>query len=70
MPPRGTPLELLLRHLHGDRGDLPPADIQENERALRVGSRLFSAYLTRTEETLRVITEWDRNVTTPLRPQE
>ena len=65
-----VPPEFLLRHKHGDWGDLPPEDIQENERALRVGSRLFSAYRTRTEEKLWVITEWDRSVTTLLLPEE
>ena len=67
---RQVPPEFLLRHKHGDWGDLPPEDLQENERALRVGSRLFSAYRTRTEEKLWVITEWDRSVTTLLLPEE
>jgi hypothetical protein len=65
-----VPPEFLLRHKHGDWGDLPPEDIQENERALRLGSRLFSAYRTRTEDRLWVITEWDRSVTTLLLPEE
>lgn len=67
---RQTPVEFLLRHKNGDWGDLPPEDIQENERALRDGSRLFSAYRTRSEEKLWVITEWDRSVTTLLLPEE
>jgi hypothetical protein len=65
-----VPPEFLLRHLHGDWGDLPPEDLQENERALQVGSRLFSAYRTRTNEKVWVITEWDRSVTTLLLPEE
>lgn len=67
---RHVPPEFLLRHKHGDWGDLPPEDVQENERALRVGSRLFSAYRTRTDAKLWVITEWDRSVTTLLLPEE
>ena len=54
---RQVPLEFLLRHKNGDWGELPPEDVQENERALRDGSRLFSSYRTRTEEKLWVITE-------------
>jgi hypothetical protein len=65
-----VPPEFLLRHKHGDWGDLPPEDVQENERALRVGSRLLSSYRTRADERLWVITEWDRSVTTLLLPEE
>jgi len=67
---RQVPPEFLLRHKHGDWGDLPPEDLEENARALRDGSRLFSAYRTRAEEKLWVITEWDRSVTTLLLPEE
>ena len=64
------PAEFLIRHKHGDWGDLPGEDGQENERALRVGGRLFSAYATRAGARLWVITEWDRSVTTLLLPEE
>ncbi len=64
------PPEFLLRHKHGDWGELPEEDVRENERALRYGSRLFSAYATRTGEKLWVITEWDRSATTLLLPEE
>jgi hypothetical protein len=67
---RQLPLEFLLRHKNGDWGNLPPEDVRENERALRDGSRLFSSYLTRTEEKLWIITEWDRSATTLLLPEE
>jgi hypothetical protein len=67
---RQVPPEFLVQHMNGDWGDLPPEDLQENERALRDGSRLFSAYRTRTEENLWVITEWDRSDTTLLLPEE
>jgi len=65
-----VPPEFLLRHKHGDWGDLCAEDRRENERSLRVGSRLLSSYQMRTEEKLWVITEWDRSVTTLLRPEE
>jgi hypothetical protein len=56
-----VPPEFLLRHQHGDWGELCAEDRRENERSLRVGSRLLSSYRTRTEEKLWVITEWDRS---------
>ncbi len=62
--------EFLLRHKHGDWGELPEEDIQENEWSLANGARLFSAYRTQTEEKLWVITEWDRSATTLLLPEE
>jgi hypothetical protein len=65
-----VPPEFLLRHKHGDWGELCAEDRRENERALRQGSRLLSSYRTRTDEKLWIITEWDRSVTTLLLPQE
>jgi hypothetical protein len=59
-----------LRHKHGDWGELPKEGVQENERSLEHGAKLFSAYQTRTDEKLWVITEWDRSVTTLLIPEE
>ena len=54
------PPEFLLRHKHGDWGDLGPDDLVANERSLREGSRLFSHYHTRRDGGLWIITEWDR----------
>jgi hypothetical protein len=62
--------EFLLRHKHGDWGELCAEDRRENERALRQGSRLLSAYRTRDDAKLWVITEWDRSATTMLLPEE
>lgn len=45
-------------------------DIQENERALREGGRLFSVYRTRDGVRIWVITEWNRLITTLLLPAE
>lgn len=67
---RQTPLTFLLRHKYSDWDDLPPEEVRENERALRDGSRLFSSCLTRTEDKLWVITEWDRGATILLLPEE
>ena len=38
--------ELLKRHQAGDWGDLDAFDRRENDRALRSGARIFSAYQT------------------------
>jgi hypothetical protein len=65
-----VPPEFLLRHKHGDWGDICAEDRHENERSLRLGNRLLSSYQTRTEEKLWIITEWDRSVTTLLLPEE
>ena len=65
-----VPPEFLLRHKHGDWGNLCAEDQRENERSLRLGNRLLSSYQTRQEGKLWVITEWDRSATTLLLPEE
>ena len=66
-----TPLEFLSRHLRGDWGDdLCQEDKTENELSLKHGFRLMSSYRINETETLWVITEADRSVTTMLLPSE
>lgn len=60
----------LIRHACGDWGELCQADRQENARALREGGRLMSTYTLKTGQTLWIITESDRSVTTLLLPLE
>ena len=60
----------LARHAACDWGDLDPEDWQENERALREGSRLFSVYHTAGGVKFWVITEADRSATTVLLPED
>jgi hypothetical protein len=60
----------LFRHASGDWGDLCEADRQENARALRQGGRLMSTYTLKSGQTLWIITEADRSVTTLLLPLE
>jgi hypothetical protein len=60
----------LRRHLHADWGDLSFHDIRDNERALRHGGRLCSAYRTDAGRRFYVITECDRSVTTLLFPED
>jgi hypothetical protein len=60
---------LLDRHAAGDWGDLGERDKDSNEIALVAGDRILSAYGSG-DAKLWVITEWDRSVTTILRPDE
>jgi len=69
------PMEFLNRHFRGDWGDLAEEDKQENELSLREGYRLLSAYHTRQNVKLWVITEaaddaGQRLATTILLPEE
>jgi hypothetical protein len=61
--------EALRRHEAGDWGDLYPEDACENERSLKEGLRLLSAYGTG-ERRFWVITEADRSLTTILMPAD
>lgn len=65
-----APSALLNRHVVGDWGDVCPADAKQNDRAVRVGERLLSAYKITPDVTVWVITEWDRSCTTFLLPEE
>ena len=62
------PAALFARHHAGDWGDLESEDLMANEKALKDGGRLLSAYLLSTEQKIWVITEADRSVTTLLLP--
>jgi hypothetical protein len=65
-----TPLFFLARHARGDWGDVDVEDWKANDAAVRDGDRILSAYKTLKGETLWVITEADRSVTTILLPEE
>ena len=60
----------LVRHAHGDWGDVCGEDRQANEEALKTGSRLFSVYHLGDQTKVWVITEADRSATTFLLPEE
>jgi hypothetical protein len=64
------PAGLLRRHVCGDWGDLDEHDRQENERSLKDGCRLLSAYTLTSGVRLWIITEADRSSTTLLLPEE
>ena len=59
-------LDFLVRHRHGDWGDLDAEDRQANEHAVHEGMRILSAYHLSTSVKLWFITEHDRSVTTLL----
>jgi hypothetical protein len=60
----------LKRHARGDWGNLSPEDRQQNEAALKDGSRLLSAYQHWRLPKIWIITEADRSVTAVLFPEE
>ena len=62
-------IPLLLRHAHGDWGELCREDKTANNEALKEGWRVMSAY-TVEGNTIWIITEADRSVTTALLPSE
>ena len=63
------PASLIARHFAGDWGDLDADDRRANDRAVRDGSRLLSAYQTAAGRVWLTI-EWDRSATTLVPPEE
>jgi hypothetical protein len=62
--------EFLSRHVHGDWGDLTDEDWKENNFSVTRALRLLSAYHLTNGETIWIIAEADRLVTTLLLPSE
>ncbi|HOB98268.1 MAG TPA: hypothetical protein PKM43_05915 [Verrucomicrobiota bacterium] len=60
----------LRRHARGDWGELDAEDVAENERSLKEGFRLLSAYSDRNGVKFWIITEADHSVTTVLLPED
>jgi hypothetical protein len=65
-----APQEFLDRHQQADWGELDEDDCRENERSLKDGCRLLSAYRLRDSTKIWIITEADRSATTILLPEE
>lgn len=63
-------VDLLIRHLRGDWGELSDSDREQNERAITDGQRIVSNYVLAGNRTVWVITEPDRFATTLLLPGE
>ena len=66
---RQSILTLLRRHVSGDWGELCAEDKAENTLSVQQGFRILSRY-TVAGETVWIITEADRSVTTALFPSE
>lgn len=62
-------MALLLRHQRGDWGDICEEDRESNEAALTMQSRIMSNYRF-AEDSIWMITEADRSVTTILLPSD
>lgn len=62
--------DFIARHALGDWGDLDEEDRAANDRDLRSGGRLFSAYHLADRTKIYIITEHDRSATTILLPSE
>lgn len=58
------------RHIAGDFGEVDAEDAAQNERAIRHGYRILSAYTLKGGVRLWIITEADRAVTTLLLSHE
>jgi hypothetical protein len=56
--------------VHGDWGEVPEVDKQENELAVEQRLRILSAYTTSAGDKIWVLTEADRSATTLLLPEE
>ena len=64
-------LPLISRHASGDWGDVCLHDQQLNDDAVKSGNRILSCYPISPEVgKVWIITEWDRSVTTVLRPED
>jgi hypothetical protein len=63
-------LSALGGHVRGDWGKLDPEDRNANERAVKHGGRLFSAYISTNQVKFWIITECDRSATTVLLPED
>ena len=65
-----NPFEFLERHQAEDWGELCEEDKSENEFSVRDGFRILSAYRTRNNVKIWIITESDRSQTTLLKPED
>lgn len=65
-----SPAELLDRHRQGDWGEVDGDDWALNDEALEEGTRILSAYRTKANVRIWIITEADRSSTCLLLPDE
>jgi hypothetical protein len=62
-------LPYLRRHQCGDWGEMPEEDKAQNDRAVNEPHMLMSCYRLK-DERIWIITDWDRQTTTFLLPEE
>lgn len=60
----------LARHQSGDWGEVSKSDWRANDRALKAGNRILSAYTGRGGRRFWIITEADRSYTTVMMPED
>jgi hypothetical protein len=67
-----TPFEFVNRHVNGDWGDIDKWDRESNNKALdpKQPQRVLSVYKIDKHDTIWIITEWDRSITTVLLPSD
>ena len=65
-----SPAEFLDRHTRGDWGEVDGDDWALNDEALEEGTRILSAYRTKANVRIWIITEADRSSTCILLPDE
>lgn len=65
-----TPFEFLIPHIHGNWGEVCKEDKKLNDWAVENGERVLSAYRTKGNVRIWIITEADRSSTCILLPEE
>ncbi|QDT59431.1 hypothetical protein SV7mr_19380 [Stieleria bergensis] len=65
-----APMDFIKRHASGDWGCAHEDDKELNDDAIWDGTRIFSVYVTKNDETLYCITEADRSSTCLLLAEE
>lgn len=65
-----APQQILVRHMAGNWGDVSADDREANDRAVKMGDRILSAFILPFGVKVWVVTEWDRSATTVLLPVE
>lgn len=63
-------VESLTKYIQCDWGDTCEEDAKRNDESAKNGERVFAVYKHIRGETIWIITEWDRSVTTILFPSE
>jgi hypothetical protein len=68
--PSDETFNALSRHVRGDWGELDRDDLDANENSLEHGGRLVSRYISTAGVKFWIITEWNRQRTTILLPED